>query len=32
MKKEIVIITGGTSGLGRELVLQCIDRGLIERK
>lgn len=28
MEKNIVIITGGTSGLGLELVKQCIDRGL----
>lgn len=28
MKKDIIIITGGTSGLGFELVKQCIDKGL----
>lgn len=28
MEKNIIIITGGTSGLGLELVKQCIDREL----
>lgn len=28
MSKEIAIITGGTGGLGLELVKQCIDKGL----
>lgn len=28
VEKNIIIITGGTSGLGLELVKQSIDRGL----
>lgn len=31
MNKEIVIITGGASGLGLELVKQFIEKNYIER-